>query len=869
MRWQQTDAAGAATASAGWVVGRTQELTQLQSWLVRAMDGDRQMVFVAGEPGIGKTTLMDTFLTRLQVSDSVWSSRGLCIEQYGAGEAYRPVFEALGRLCRSPDGQQIIDVLRQYAPLWLVQMPALLTTATLEALHPRVARATQERMLRELAEALEVLTATRPLVLVFEDLQWSDQSTVDLLAYLAQRRESARLLVLGAYRPADVVVRKHPLRGLIQKLRANGYGLEMPLELLTEADVNDYIARRFSTQSLPPELSAFICQRTDGNALFMVTMVEYLIQQAAVVKEQGQWRLRADLQAVGIPDSLQQLIAQQLEGLPKPWQRVLEAASVTGREFAVASIAAALQDEPDEIEQVCEELAWHGQFIREMDFVEWPDGTMCGGYGFQHALYKHVIYQRLPAARRVQYHRLIGERKETAHRQQLATVAAELAAHFELGRDGRRAVQYLRQAAENAIRQGAHHEAISDLAKGLNILPTLPDTREHRQHELAMQVALGASLQATKGPGAPDVERAYARAYELCQQGGQTPELFPVLVGLCKYYQMSAEQQTACELGETLLRLAQDEGNATHLAVAHWALGQSLFYLGTLEAARMHLEQAIAGHDPQQYHAFVSLYGSDPLVRCLYYAAYTLWLLGYPDSCQEKVQTLLEQTQEGALPFGRAVALFYAARLCITYRETEAARGHIEALHELATEHGYTYLSVYATILEGYILTGLGQYETGIRQMRQGLASQQGVGTQTVRPMFLALLAMAYEKGGDAAEGVCVITEALALVDQIGARYFEAELYRLKGALLLQLPVPEVAEAETCFHRALTLARNQRAKSWELRVAISLGRLWRQQGKRYEARALLAPVYAWFSEGLNTADLQDAKALLRDSEPTS
>lgn len=253
-------------------------------------------------------------------------------------------------------------------------------------------------------------------------------------------------------------------------------------------------------------------------------------------------------------------------------------------------------------------------------------------------------------------------------------------------------------------------------------------------------------------------------------------------------------------------------------------------------------------------------------MRCLYYAAYTLWLLGYPDSCQEKVQALLEQTQQGTPPLGRAVALFYAARLCLTYREIQAAQEHIEALHTLATEHGYAYLSVYATILQGYVCTCLGQYEAGIRQMRQGLASQQGIGTQTVRPMFLALLAMACEEGGDAAQGLGVIAEALALVDQTSSRYFEAELHRLKGALLLRLPVPEVSEAETCFQRALDIARNQYAKSWELRAAMSLGRLWQQQGKHREAHELLTPVYGWFSEGFNTADLQDAKALFGEGE---
>lgn len=295
--------------------------------------------------------------------------------------------------------------------------------------------------------------------------------------------------------------------------------------------------------------------------------------------------------------------------------------------------------------------------------------------------------------------------------------------------------------------------------------------------------------------------------------------------------------------------------------MAHRALGQSLFYLGDLTSARIHLEAGVALYTPLQRTLAVP-YGTDPAVPCLYYTAHTLWLVGYPDRARDKIDTMLMLVQDGADFFRLVVAHFYAARLHLLRREPESAQDHIEALIPLATKQGFRSLAVYGMILQGSVLSALGEHTEGLPRLRQGLAAHRDVSTEATRPMFLALLASAYEAGGPAEEGLRVVAEILAMVERYRVRYYEAEPCRLKGSLLLQLSAPDFGQAETCLAQALDIARRQQAKSWELRAAISLARLWQHQGKRHDARAVLAPVYGWFIEGFDTADLQEAKALL-------
>jgi predicted ATPase len=913
-------------------VGREAELAQLHGWFEKALQGERQLIFVTGEPGIGKTTLVEAFLfgvrshegggvqnanartpnSELPSTPRPWIGRGQCIEHYGTGEPYLPVLEALGRLCREPDGQRLLEILSQYAPTWLVQMPALLSATELETLQRKVAGATKERMLRELAEAVEGLTAERPLVLWLEDLQWSDVSTLDWLAFVARRREPAQVLVLGTYRPVDVIVGNHPLKGVKHELQLHEQCRELPLGFLRKDDIEAYLARRFvapapvSTGEACPEqsrrgrgeglapaplrkLARLIHQRTDGNPLFMVNVIDYLVMQGVLVQREGHWTVAGAVTATdeaGVPASVQGLIERQLERLSTQEQRVLEVASVAGAEFSAAAVAAGLETTVEVVEEQCTELARREQFLCVQGTADWPDGAVATQYGFRHALYQEVLYGRIPASRRQRLHQRIGEREEQAYGERAREMAAELAVHFERGREYRKAIQYLQYAGENATQRSAYGEAIAHFTKGLELLQPLPDTLERTRQELELQLALVHPLIVTKGYAALEVERVYTRALGLCRQLEETPQLSWALLGLSGFSLLRAELKTARELVEQCLSSAQNVHNPIFLVRAHYLLGNILFHLGEFALAREHLEEGIALYDPQQ-HQPRSYGAEDTRVTCLSYAAVVLWFLGYIDQALQKSHEALTLARDLSQPFSLAIASNFAAALHQHHREVQATQERAEALIVFSTEQEFPHWLAWGTMHRGWALVEQGQGEEGITQIRQGLAAYRATRAELWRPYFLALLAEAYGKVEQVEEGLALLAEALTMVNKSGERSHEAELYRLYGELTLQKEArgwrleagsssPQVSslksqvsrevkdEAEGCFLKAIEIARRQSAKSWELRATVSLARLWQQQGKRKQAHKMLAKIYGWFTEGFDTADLKEAKTLLEE-----
>jgi predicted ATPase len=860
------------------LVGREAELAQLHQWWARALEGERQIGFVSGEAGIGKTSVVEAFLGQV-ASIPLWVGRGQCIEHYGAGEGYMPVLEALGRLCRESEGRRFVELLYQHAPTWLVQMPALLSTADLEALQRKVAGATRERMLREMAEAVEALTTERPLILRLEDLHWSDPSTLELLSVLGRRQEAARLLVLGTYRPVEMLANGHPLRAVRQELQLHKQCEEQRLTFLTEEHVTEYLARRFEgeTRQVSPlqKLARTVHQRTEGNPLFMVNVVDYLAAQ-------GGLEASVESAQVGIPGDLRQMIEEQLHRVSAAERRVLEVASVAGVKFSPAAVAVGLEIAVEEVEEQCEGLVRREQFLQAREPAEWPDGTAAAHYQFRHALYQEVLYECIPATRRSNLHRRIGERIEAAYRERASEIATELAVHFERGRDYKRAIQYLQQAGENAVRRSAHQEAISLFTKGLKLLSILPNTRERIHQELTLQLALGVPLRATKGYGAAEVEQAYTRARELCQHLGETPQIFPALWGLRYFYFIRAELRTARQLGQKLLSLAQRVQDPALLVQAHFALGATLLVRGELSPARALLEQGVALYNPLQHRSHALLYSQDPKVASLSIAAHLLWLLGYPDQALKSVHSALTLAQELSHPFSLAFALIGATRLHQHRREGQMTQERAEAAITLSTEQRFSPWLARGVTYRGWALAEQGRGEEGIAEIQRGLAITRSIEQELGRTSLLAMLAEAYGSVGQPEEGLAVLAEALALVDQTEERITEAELYRLKGELTLQqserrrpkskvpssqhlTPSTQVeAEAEACFLKAIQVARKQQAKSLELRAVMSLARLWQQQGKKKEAHGVLAKVYGWFTEGFDTKDLQEAKALLEE-----
>jgi predicted ATPase len=407
-------------------------------------------------------------------------------------------------------------------------------------------------------------------------------------------------------------------------------------------------------------------------------------------------------------------------------------------------------------------------------------------------------------------------------------------------------------------------EAINHLTRGLKVLMALPDTVERARQELDIQVTLGPVLMAVKGQSSPDTERAYARARELCQQLGETPQLFPVLHGLWRFYMVRADMPTTRELAEQVFSLAQGTQDPALLVEANRMLGQTMYWLGEMAPAREHLEQGIALYDPGQHRSHAFVYGQDPGVACRGLAAWPIWVLGYPDQAQLSFHEALTLAQECDHPFSQVFALATAAVTLQLRREAQAVQERAEALIALSTEQGFAFWLAFGTILRGWALTMQGAGAEGIAQMREGFTAYGATGAEVDRPYFTALLADAYREAGQAEEGRAVVIETLAFVDETGERHWEAELYRHKGEFLLALSEENQAEAEACFQKAIEVARRQSAKSFELRAVMSLSRLWQQQGKQEETQQMLSDIYNWFTEGFDTKDLKEAKDLLHE-----
>ena len=457
------------------LVGRDALLAQLDQRLERARAGQRQLVFLSGEAGIGKTAVLDTFMARAAADPDLLIARGACLEHYGAAEAYLPVLEALARLLRESGAERVIRVLKTHAPSWLAQLPWLADRGDREASARELLGVTKERMLREMAEAVEILTATTPLLVVLEDLHWSDYSTLDLLGMLARRQEAARLLVVGSYRSVDVIVKAHPLRALIQELQVRRQCEDIPLAFLREPHVAAYLAQRFGGHAFPSELARAVHQRTDGNPLFMVRVVDELVALRVLELEDDRWRLRRPVAEItrAVPESLRALIDKQIDRLPPEAQRVLEAASVLATEFTIGSVAAGLGADPLTIEERCDALVRQGQFLSAAELFVRPDGTQVARYRFTHSLYPQAIAERVPAGWRRRLHQRVGEWLEHTYGAQVSAIAASLAWHFEEAGDYRRAVRYLVLTAENAARRFAYGDAIRVLQQAQSLVQRL------------------------------------------------------------------------------------------------------------------------------------------------------------------------------------------------------------------------------------------------------------------------------------------------------------------------------------------------------------------------------------------------------------
>jgi predicted ATPase len=674
-------------------------------------------------------------------------------------------------------------------------------------------------------------------------VHWLDPTTLELLGLLVEQIPTVRLLLLLTCRPT-----------FQSPWEPRSYVTRTTVSRLTRTPVERLAVHVAGDKPLPAVILQQLVDKADGVPLFVEEMTKTVLESGLLREADGRYELTAPLPLLAIPATLHDSLTARLDRLGAA-KGVAQLGATIGRTFAYELFQAVSPLDEAALQHELERLV-EAELLYQRGVP--PQAT----YTFKHALIQDAAYQSLLRSTRQQYHQQIAQALEARFPALVETQPELVAQHYTAAGCTEQAVVYWQRAGQQASDRSAHLEAISHFTAGIELLKTLPETPEHIQQSLTLHIALGVALLVTKGYAAPEVEHAYTQAYALCQQVGETPDLFPVLLGMWGFYVMRPQLYTAREIGETMLGLAQPAHGPALAVTARTALGTTWLWLGALSAARQHHEEAIARYTPDQHRVMVFRTGRDLGVVCRQYAALTFWLLGYPEQALAHLHGALALAHELAHPYSLAHVRCVAACISQVHRDVPAVHEQAEAAVALATEQGFPLWVALGTIFRGWALAMQGQGEAGLAQIRQGIVAWGATGAALFVPYLSTVLAEVCDHLGHVEDGLQVLAEAHTLVEQQEERWWEAEVCRLRGVLLLRQPGTPAAEAVAWLQRALDVARRQEAKSLELRAAMSFCRLWQQQGKRQQAHDLLAPIYGWFTEGFDTADLQEARALL-------
>ena len=701
----------------------------------------------------------------------------------------------------------------------------------------------RQKTLETIVALLQEDAERHPVLFIVEDLHWTDPTTLELLHLVIEQIPTTSILTVLTCRSHFQPVWHH-----------RSYLMEITVNRLSPAQVEQLVARMIDGKTFPSEVLAQIVEKTDGVPLFVEEMTKAILESGQLQAVEGRYERTGSFATFAIPATLQDSLMARLDRLVTA-KAVAQYAAVIGRQFSYGLLHAVAHVDAVMLQHELSRLV-------EADIVYQRGVPPQATYTFKHALIQDTAYQSLLRSTRQQYHQRIAQVLEMRFPALCETQPELLAHHYTEAGLAEQAMGYWQRAGQQAVARLAYEEAINHLTTGLALLETLPDTPARCQHELTLHITLGVSQIAAKGHTAPEVEKTYVRARELSRQVGETPQLFLALRGLQVFYLLRGEVQTAHELAEQLFTLAQRQPDPGLLVGSHLALGQTLFYVGELTVAHRHLNQGMVLYE-QQHPPFPDWPGGHPGVQCPMYAALALWQLGHPAQALQMAQKALAFARDLLHPFSLATALNFATMFHINRREVLAAQALADELLTLSHDQVSGFLAL-GMCLRNWVRSTQTQGEESVTQMQQAFAELQASGTRLFGPYYRALLAEIYETRGQLEEGLATLAEAQTVMHHYGERYWQAEICRLQGVLLLRQPGTPQAEAEACFQRALDVARRQEAKSLELRTTMSLSRLWQQQGKRAEAYELLAPVYGWFTEGFDTADLQEAQTLLEE-----
>jgi len=866
-------------------VGRYTELEQLRRALEQATAGRGQIVGVMGEPGLGKSRLFHEF--------KLTSYSGcLVLEAYsvshGKASPYLPLIELLktyfditleddGRKRREKVMGKVLALdrsLEDTLPYLFALLGIEEHLSNLQHMDPQVRR---RRTFESLKKLVLRESLNQPIILVFEDLHWIDSETQGFLDLLSESVASARILLLTNYRPEY----RHAwgTKTYYTQLRLTPLGKEEAEELLTAL-----LGPAVGAHGVAPlyTLKRLVLQKTEGTPFFMEEVVQELVEQGVLIASGAGAGLRPAptaklLTDLHIPTTVQGVLAARIDRLAAEEKTLLQHLAVIGREFPLSLVRRVVTQPEEELYRLLSALQ-NKEFLYEQP--AFPEVE----YIFKHALTQEVAYNSLLLERRKVLHEDVGQAIEEIYREQLDEHYSGLAHHYTRSGNSEKAIEYLSLAGQQTAQHSAYTEAITHLAAALELLATLPTSPAHTLQELRLQIFLGAILMSAGGFTAAETKRAYTRAWELCQQVGETPQIGPVLWALSLFYRVRGEHSLALEPEEQLLAIAQHLQDPVMLLAGHTMLGSHLWWTGSLSDARTHLEQGMRYYAPQQQKSVWMSYGVDVGMLCLTDLVLVLWCCGYPDQALRKSQEALSLAQELTHPQSFVLARCWDAWLLQCCRRPEQIlQGPTAAAITIAAEQGLWFYQGILSAIHGWALARQGSTEEGLAQIEQGLALYRENVGEHITPYLFALLAETQSDMGRSQDAAQSLSDALAIAEKNGEHFYDAELYRLYGELSLRSgeaetgrsgdgkplsdsPIPRfpVSSPEKAFQKALDIAPRQQAKSLELRAATSLAHLWRQQGKKEEARQLLVDIYGWFTEGFDTKDIKEAKALIEE-----
>ncbi len=821
------------------LIGRDEAWQALTEAYRRYQNGG--VIFISGEAGVGKSRLMQEFAT---------AQSGLVLtgNSQATGQAlpYQPLVQALRQAL------PLRDRWSHTLPIWLAEVARLLPELRAHFLNlpPPLEIAPQQaqaRLFEALSEVIASLATDSPLLLCLDDVHWADEATLGWLEYVTKRLAGSGLCIFGTYR-------SHQAGALADWRRAlNRAGLAAPVRLagLSETAVAELLRQAGTDQAVVIPLAGRIHAATGGNAFFVLETIRELLETG---------KISDDAAGLPLPQTVRDAVLRRVSRLTPLSQQMVAAATVLSPHLRVETLVETSGRGELETVDSLEELLAH-QLLQD-------DGNE---FRFQHDLARQAVYEEISPWRRRLLHRRAAEGLEQLYQTDLAHFYPSLAHHWGRVIEGEtadptvvlKAIEYLQKTGEQAVHSSANQEAIEHFDKAIALVNRLPETTERNEQELNLQIALYAPLGVAKGWAAPEIGKAFKRAQELCEQIGDPAQLFLVLYGLWGYNISRANLQIALGLAEQCLILAQSVDAPALRMEAFRLMDETMFFRGEFVQAREHLEQGHRLYDPQLHHTHAVIYAQDPGVAFLGYGSWILWQLGYPDqACKMSHETVVLGRSLSHLG-SYAYALTWATLFHHFERDVAATQKRAEAAIAISTEHGFALFLAEAIIYRGWALVNQGNVDEGIAQIRQGMDALQKIGVVLVLTNGLAVLAESLAKAGQIDEGLETLNEALDLVNSHEERWWESELYRLKGELLAMQGKPD-AQIEANFQQAITIARWQSAKSLELRATVSLARLYQQQDKRAEAHQVLSEIYNWFTEGFDTVELKAARILLEE-----